>query len=171
MPTLIERLASSYKSATIAFPSLKPVTLAQWMLESGRGTSGLATQHLNFAGLKWRNEMVGYATQVQYQASDGPGLYCKFASLQAFIPGYWRFLSRAPYHGWEDYAAESPEAFFHFIGPIFNPAGEVYVNKVLGLVPEAETLLAQASVTTDPSTTPAAGGSGIITILPPDPDA
>jgi len=144
MPELLEELASRYRSASIEFPSLRPVTFAQWMLESGRGTSGLAVQHLNFAGLKWRSEMVGYATPVEYQASDGPGLYCRFASVTAFIAGYWRFLARPPYHGWEEHAAEGPEAFIHFIGPIFNPAGEVYVNKVLGLVPEAKKLLDEA---------------------------
>ena len=144
MAGLLDMLASRYKSATIAFPSLKAVTFAQWLLESGRGTSGLATQHLNFAGLKWRSEMAGYATPVQYEASDGPDRYCKFASVDAFIAGYWRFLSRPPYHGWEEHAAEGAEAFIHFIGPIFNPAGDVYVDKVLGLLPEAQELLDDA---------------------------
>ena len=167
MPGLLEKLVARYKSAGITFPSLKPVTLAQWLLESGRATSRLATEHLNFAGLKWRSEMVGYAAPVEYEASDGVELYCKFAGLDAFIVGYWKFLSRSPYHGWEDYAAQSPEAFFRFIGPIFNPAGATYVNRVLALVPEANTLLAQASVTTVPPTPPATG-SGIITIMDPE---
>ena len=141
MPGLFEELVSHYRSAGIAFPSLKAVTLAQWMLESGRGTSRLAKEHLNFAGLKWRKEMVGYATPVQYQANDGSDLYCKFTGVDKFIAGYWKFLSRSPYHGWEDYAAESPEAFIGFIGPIFNPAGDAYVNKILALLPEAKKLL------------------------------
>jgi N-acetylmuramoyl-L-alanine amidase len=156
MSGLFEELISRYKAANIAFPSLKPVTVAQWILESGRGTSRLATENLNFAGLKWRSEMVGFATPVEYEAHDGLDFYCKFGSLDAFIVGYWKFISRSPYNGWEDRVAEGPEAFIRFIGPIYNPAGVTYVNQVLALVDEATQLLNAAP--------------GLPEILPP-PDA
>jgi N-acetylmuramoyl-L-alanine amidase len=136
---LFERLASSYARAAIAFPTLKTVTLAQWALESGRGTSDLAIQHANFAGLKWRGEMVGFATPTRVVAHDGVGEYCKFADLVAFIRGYWQFLTRSPYEGWEQHAATG-ESFMRFIGPIYCPDGG-YVNEVLDLLPEAEDLL------------------------------
>jgi N-acetylmuramoyl-L-alanine amidase len=42
MSTLFDQLVSTYKSMEIAFPDLKPMTLAQWILESGRGESQLA---------------------------------------------------------------------------------------------------------------------------------
>lgn len=130
----------------LPFQSLKAVTLAQWILESGRGTSKLSREHLNFAGLKWRSEMIGYATPVEYVAHDGIDFYCKFSSLENFIVGYWKFLSRSPYEGWEAYAAESPEAFIHFIGPIFNPIGTAYIERVLNLLPEAGKKLDEAPV-------------------------
>jgi N-acetylmuramoyl-L-alanine amidase len=57
---LFTELVKDYALAIIEFEHLKPVTLAQWMLESGRGSSNLAAKHLNFAGLKWREEMVGF---------------------------------------------------------------------------------------------------------------
>jgi len=68
---LIKRLASVYRGEKIRHPRLRDVTLAQWLLESGRGTSALAVQHYNFGGLKWRPEMAGYATRIKYKAADG----------------------------------------------------------------------------------------------------
>jgi N-acetylmuramoyl-L-alanine amidase len=79
--TLIERLATVYAGEKIRHPRLRAVTFAQWLLESGRGTSDLAKLHYNFGGLKWRPEMAGYATEIQYDASDGVDQYCKFATL------------------------------------------------------------------------------------------
>jgi len=167
MSTAFDELVSQYASATIAFPSLKAVTLAQWILESGRGTSALATQHRNFAGLKWRSEMVGFALPVEYAAHDGVDFYCKFADLQAFIVGYWKFLSRRPYQGYEKAAAKSPEAFIRFIGPIFNPAGKAYVEQVLALLPEAKRRLSAAAGATALTPIPVvAGGSAVIVIDP-----
>jgi hypothetical protein len=55
-------LVDAYRGISIEYPQLKPVTIAQWMHESGRGSSKLATDHNNFAGLKWRDEMEGFAT-------------------------------------------------------------------------------------------------------------
>lgn len=84
---LFDDLVGRYRAARIAYESLKPVTLAQWMLESGRGTSRLAAEHLNFGGLKWRSEMLGFATPVAYEASDGLDYYCAFATLDDFVAG------------------------------------------------------------------------------------
>ncbi|TVV72053.1 glucosaminidase domain-containing protein [Sphingomonas solaris] len=96
MDDLIERLAAAYRGHALPHPALKPVTLAQWLLESGRGTSALARDHLNFAGLKWRAEMAPFATRVDHAAHDGADAYCRFASVEAFIGGYWAFLARRP---------------------------------------------------------------------------
>jgi len=157
---LIKRLASVYVGERIRHPKLRDVTMAQWLLESGRGTSGLATEHLNFGGLKWRPEMVGFATKVEFEAHDGVDFYCKFATLENFINGYWRFLERAPYSGWEEHAG-SGEDFIRFIGPIYTPS-EGYVGKVLNLVAEAKGLL--ASVGEEPDT-PGTAGTALGTIV------
>ncbi|MBO9622249.1 MAG: N-acetylmuramoyl-L-alanine amidase [Sphingomonas sp.] len=136
---LISRLAQVYAGETIRYPHLKPVTLAQWLLESGRGTSDLAKLHYNFGGLKWRPEMGLFATRVLYNAHDGQDAYCKFATLENFIAGYWAFIGRAPYSGWETHVA-TPADYIRFIGPIYTPKPG-YADDVLGLVPEAATLL------------------------------
>jgi N-acetylmuramoyl-L-alanine amidase len=133
-------LVEAYRGISIEFPKPKPVTIAQWMHESGRGSSKLATDHNNFAGLKWRDEMEGFATPVTYQAHDGTDRYCKFKSVETFITGYWHFLERSPYRGWRDHAASGAE-FMNFIGPNYTPTAG-YGAAVEGLMPEAESLLA-----------------------------
>jgi N-acetylmuramoyl-L-alanine amidase len=167
MPELFEDLVARYKAASIAFPSLKAVTLAQWILESRRGTSDLATQHLNFAGLKWRAEMVGFAIPVEHHAHDGLDFYCRFASVDAFIVGYWKFLARSPYKGWEKHAKKSPEAFIRFIGPIYNPAGMVYSRQVLALLAEATERLDQAPDAPAAPPVPVVAGTAAVIVIDP----
>ena len=167
MAVVLDDLVVRYKATSIAFPSLKAVTLAQWILESRRGTSGLATQHLNFAGLKWRAEMVGFAIPVEHHAHDGLDFYCQFSSVDGFIVGYWKFLARSPYKGWEKHAQKSPEAFIRFIGPIYTPAGAVYVEQVLGLLPEATQRLDQAPDTPAPPPVPVVAGTAAVIVIDP----
>jgi N-acetylmuramoyl-L-alanine amidase len=136
---LLQKLVTIYRGEQIRYPQLRAVTLAQWMLESGRARSDLAKLHYNFGGIKWRREMAPYATKIEYEASDGVDDYCKFATIENFIAGYWAFLNRSPYSGWEEHV-ETAEDFIRFIGPIYTPTRR-YADKVLNLVPEAENLL------------------------------
>ncbi|AHE53903.1 N-acetylmuramoyl-L-alanine amidase [Sphingomonas sanxanigenens] len=140
---LIERLAAVYAGEDIRYPHLKVVTLAQWLLESGRGTSDLAKLHYNFGGLKYRPEMAPYASKVRYEAHDGVDNYCGFATLEGFIAGYWAFIGRAPYTGWES-NVDTPERFIRFIGPVYTPSTG-YAEAVIKLMPEAQALLSAAS--------------------------
>ncbi|HEY9300885.1 N-acetylmuramoyl-L-alanine amidase [Microcoleus sp. FACHB-53] len=142
MSKLFNQLVKAYAETIIEFPQLKGITVAQWLLESGRGTSRLATAHLNFGGLKWRDGMEEFATPVKYEASDGKDEYCKFESLEKFIKGYWHFLERSPYEGWRNNVS-SAEDFIRFIAPIY--AGDSnYVSKVLNVYVEAKRLFADA---------------------------
>ena len=162
---LFDRLVARYRAAHIAYESLKPVTLAQWMLESGRGTSRLAAEHLNFGGLKWRSEMLGFATPVAYEASDGLDYYCAFADLDAFIAGYWKFLARPPYAGWEERAGEGPEAFMRFVAGVYNPAGAAYAERVLSLLPEATQRLDELATPAPPP--PPVPGTPVVIVIDP----
>jgi N-acetylmuramoyl-L-alanine amidase len=136
---LLQKLVTIYRGEEIRYPQLRAVTLAQWMLESGRARSDLAKLHYNFGGIKWRREMAPHATKIEYEASDGVDDYCKFATIENFIAGYWAFLNRSPYSGWEEHV-ETAEDFIRFIGPTYTPTRR-YAEKVLNLVPEAENLL------------------------------
>jgi N-acetylmuramoyl-L-alanine amidase/Mannosyl-glycoprotein endo-beta-N-acetylglucosaminidase/LysM domain/Peptidase family M23 len=143
MSKLFDQLVKTYIETNIEFPQLKGITIAQWLLESARGTSKLSTEHLNFGGLKWRDGMEEFATPVEYEASDGKDKYCKFASLEKFIKGYWRFLDRSPYDGWRNNVS-SGEEFIRFIGPIY--AGDSqYAEKILNIYPNIKQLLADAA--------------------------
>lgn len=139
---LLERLALLYSQEDIRHPELRDVSFAQWMLESGRATSDLAKEHYNFGGLKWRPEMAPHATKISYEAHDGVDFYCKFATIESFINGYWAFINRAPYSGWEEHSSTGNE-YINFIGPIYTPTVG-YADKVLQLVPEAKELLESA---------------------------
>jgi N-acetylmuramoyl-L-alanine amidase len=141
---LLNRLSAIYAGTAIRYPHLKAVTLAQWLIESGRGTSDLATRHYNFAGLKWRPEMALFATKVMYQAHDGLDAYCKFATLESFVSGYWAFIGRPPYSGWETHV-DTAEDYIRFIGPIYTPTPN-YADNILALVPEAQALLDTSAI-------------------------
>lgn len=152
---LLKRLALLYSQENSRYPQLKEVTLAQWMLESGRATSALAKEHYNFGGLKWRPEMAPYAKRISYEAHDGTDFYCKFPTIESFINGYWAFINRPPYTGWEEHI-DSGEDYIRFIGPTYTPTNG-YANRVLKLVPEAKELL--ESVATNGNASDTATGS------------
>lgn len=137
-----ESLIELYAQTDIDMPSLKAVTVAQWMLESGRGSSDLATRHMNFSGLKWRaDRMEGIdATPVQYEADDGVGTYTKFGSLGAFIEGYWAFVGRGPYGDPQDFKNNS-RGYIQMLKDGGFASDPDYVDKVMRLLPEARELL------------------------------
>ncbi len=132
---------------------LKEVTLAQWLLESTRGKSDLAVNANNFAGLKWRDpDMKGFAEPLKIKVPSEPEEveFCKFIDIDAFIIGYWKFLTRTPYRGLEDHA-NTPENFLGFLKAKGYSSDPKYVSKVVDLLPEAQKLLANAGGVTIPA--------------------
>ena len=138
-------LVAEVRIADIPAPALRIVTLAQWILESGRGTSVLAREHANFGGLKWRDEMKGFATPVTHGAHDGFDSYCSFENPRAFVRGYWRFVARPVYSGWEEFASD-PKGYIEFLKSRGYAADSSYVEKVLTLMSEAAELLGGSSL-------------------------
>jgi hypothetical protein len=127
-----DKLVSEYARYDLKHPSLRLVTLAQWALESAFGQSGLAREHLNFSGLKYRKRMEGFATPVDYRAHDGEDVYCRFESLEAFIRGYWRFVESGPYEGWED-RSEDPLGYITLLRERGFAEDPDYVVKIAGI--------------------------------------
>lgn len=129
---------------------LKEVNLAQWLLESARGESKLAQTANNFSGLKWRSEMAdinpktgkAFATPIEIKVPSEPELtnFCQFEGIEAFIVGYWKFLTRPPYAGLEA-NTNTPENFLGFLQAKGFSGDPNYVQKVMKLMPEAQTLL------------------------------
>jgi flagellum-specific peptidoglycan hydrolase FlgJ len=123
-------LVETYRLLRVPYPELKGITLAQWALESSWGTSRLATEHNNFAGIGYRRSLWWYARPVNYTSSDGEGRYCHFHSRRAFVRGYWRLLGRRRYAGWQSHAAD-PEAFLFHLKTCGYAADPDYVGKVM----------------------------------------
>jgi N-acetylmuramoyl-L-alanine amidase len=140
-----KQLARLYATTEIEFPHLKAVTLAQWMLESGRGNSFLAEKHNNFGGMMWRLECGVWnlgLTPIPYTSpSDNITThYISCPSLFAWIMCYWRFIDRAPYKGWRN-KVRTGYSYLAFIKECGYAADPDYVDKVLALLPEASELL------------------------------
>ncbi|AFZ59968.1 glucosaminidase domain-containing protein [Anabaena cylindrica FACHB-243] len=133
---------------------LKEVTLAQWLLESARATSELAINANNFAGLKWRSpHMKGFAEPVKIKISSEleEVEFCKFTDINAFIIGYWKFLTRSPYKGLEEHT-NTPENFIGFLKSKGYSSDPNYVSKIIKLLPEAQELLTNKGEVIIPST-------------------
>lgn len=139
-------LVSTYRAYSGVSAALKTVSLAQWIVESGRGGSELARRHLNFGGIKFRDRMAGHASPVDYTGSDGEStVYCKFSSATEFIAGYWHFIASGPYEGWDRFQ-EDGAGYLRHIAPRY--AGDTsYITKVLAVFEEARALLGLAGVT------------------------
>lgn len=141
------QLKNADKINSINLPELKEVTLAQWLLESGRAESNLATTANNFAGLKWREpDMIGFAEPLEIKVNSEIEAvnFCKFKDVDSFIKGYWKFLTRFPYAGLEEHT-NTPETFIGFLQRKGYAADPNYVSKVINLIPESRSLLASTS--------------------------
>ena len=137
----MDKIAYTYARKVIEYPELKVVTLAQWMLESGRGSSDLAKKHNNYAGLKWRGTLgVEGATHIKYKAHDGWDNYAKLPSHDKFIEYYWKFLDRDIYKGWRK-RADDPRKFIQFLLDCGYTTSDTYLDNVMRLMKEADTLL------------------------------
>ncbi|ESR22732.1 N-acetylmuramoyl-L-alanine amidase [Lutibaculum baratangense] len=159
-------MVAAFMRLPTEFPNVRPASVAQFILESGRGSSLLAREHRNFAGMKWRPEMAGVATKKLVIAPSETADFCSFESLEKFAEGYWIFLNRAPYEGWKAHA-DDPYDFIGFVGRIW-AADPAYTEKVQNLIGEAEALIAtlrEPHVHTDGA--PCCGGM----IDPPEPMA
>jgi hypothetical protein len=134
-----------YATTDIEFPHLKAITLAQWMLESGRGSSFLAKEHNNFGGMMWRDEMFTWnigLNAVEYTSpSDNiKTFYVSCGTQLGWIKCYWRFIDRAPYIGWRN-KVRTGYSYLAFIKECGYAADPNYVDKVLALLPEANEIL------------------------------
>jgi hypothetical protein len=121
---------------------LKEVTLAQWLLASDKATHELAVNANNFARLQWRDEMKDFAEPIEIKVASAPApvQFCKFKDVDAFIVGYWKFLTRPLYIGLEE-NTNTPENFLGFLQAKGFSTVPDYVKKVMILVPEAQGLL------------------------------
>jgi Mannosyl-glycoprotein endo-beta-N-acetylglucosaminidase len=135
-----DQLVLAYRDAAVPAPAVKAVTLAQWMLESSRGTSELALQHNNFAGLRYVDDMSTLAARVRVETAESDGAFCTFTSIAAFMQGYWLFIQRPHFAGWQRFE-DDPARFIDFIAERGFSTDPFYGDKVKALLPEAQLML------------------------------
>ncbi len=135
------KLISNFSNYESNYRNIYPACVAKFILESGRGSSKLAKKHRNFAGMKWRKELSGVASKVLVNAPSETAYFCSFKTIDDFVTGYWLFLDRAPYEGWEEHT-DDPEEFIDFVGPIW-AADPAYTEKLKDLLGEASTLISE----------------------------
>lgn len=134
-----------YRLAFTSYPQhIKEARLAQWILESGRGTSELSKKYLNFGGFKWRSEMAlyGKTVNIKVPSEDKVEAFTHFNSIPDFIDGAQAFMKRAPYVPTKWELTTTAEDYIKAIGPVY-ATDPKYVTKVISLIPEAKNLLAK----------------------------
>ena len=132
-------LVQKYKNTEIEFPDFKAVTIAMWLLESGRGSSKLAENHRNFGGIKYDSIIKDLCKRINYKSS----YYCEFENLDDFIKGFWGFLEQDDFKGWKEQGTALQ--FLSHIAPSWSDSNK-YESKVIALLDEATTLLAAAKI-------------------------
>lgn len=89
---LFIQLATLLQNKEIENAEINYVILAHWALMTGWGNEGdLGKVHFNFAGIKWRESLTGYASETDYKGEK----FCRFYSLQKFLDAYWLDLAPA----------------------------------------------------------------------------
>ena len=131
-PQLYLDLAEALRVSVTVPTHLKAILLSQWSLESNFGDSKLAKEFLNFGGLKWRDEMKGYALKRFLKTPSEPeGTdWCKFDSVEKFIEGYWHFVHRSPYPEIDDAARWNDLEYLLYLKKKGYASDPNYVEKV-----------------------------------------
>lgn len=139
---LWESFVDGLIEADFDFPALKVAYLAQCMLESNFGNSKLFKTAGNPTGIKWREEMRGFATSLTLTTPTEPQgeVWCAWDTPESAIRGYWRFIGRDRYRGWQQYSND-PAGYIQHLVNCGYATDSRYVQKVVALFPEAEALL------------------------------
>jgi hypothetical protein len=141
MPEKWVDVISSIKKSSMP-DAMKVACVAQAILESGRGTSRVAEECLNFWGMKMRPELAAIAVGKEIlvdSENEGKAVFAQFSSTDMAVSGWLIFLSRPFYLGWDSYKEDS-EGFIRHIGKSWCPQ-DGYADKVINLIPEALDLL------------------------------
>jgi hypothetical protein len=124
------------------FPKLKIPYLAQCILESGRGSSKLFQLAGNPTGIKFREEMRGFTVPIKLSTPTEPQgeEWCSWNTPTEAFRGYWRFIGRPIYAGWDAFT-DSPRGYINHIAKCGYAKDPSYVEQVVSLFPIAQELL------------------------------
>ena len=113
--------------------------IAQAILESGWGTSSLASKYHNYFGMKcgssWKGKSVNFATKEEYTAGTLTKIRDNFRvydSMEAGIKGYFDFINTKRYANLK--GVKSPEVYIKRIKADGYATSSTYVDNILRII-------------------------------------
>lgn len=126
-------LLEFYISSSDYVPTLKRITISQWIQSSRRtadsepGTSELATEAVNFAALRFNRRMEIFgAGKYEYKGET----FCKFDDVEHFIDGYFYFIGSGGYDKWHQLAHRPLDFIAHLEEKGFAGNDDQYAEKI-----------------------------------------
>lgn len=139
----IEKIASyvSYYAPLYDIQVHSPI-IAQAILESAKGTSELAVNANNYFGLKYKDGRCPTAIGVYYkigseQNPDGSYTssamqWCKFATMESCVIGYFDFISHSRYAGLK--GLKDPKAYLDTLKSAGYATSQTYVDNLVKVI-------------------------------------
>ena len=113
--------------------------IAQAILESGWGKSGLASKYHNYFGLKcgssWKGKSVNMATKEEYKVGTLTNIRDNFRvydSMEAGVKGYFEFINTKRYANLK--GVTSPEEYVKRIKADGYATSSTYVNNIMRVI-------------------------------------
>ena len=113
--------------------------IAQAILESGWGKSGLASKYHNYFGLKcgssWKGKSVNMATKEEYKVGTLTNIRDNFRvydSMEAGVKGYFDFINTKRYANLK--GVKSPEEYMRRIKADGYATSSKYVNNIMRVI-------------------------------------
>ena len=136
----IEQIAKCVKKyAYLYWIEVHSPIIAQAILESGWGKSGLASKYHNYFGLKcgssWKGKSVNMATKEEYKVGTLTNIRDNFRvydSMEAGIKGYFDFINTSRYANLK--GVKSPEEYVRRIKADGYATSSKYVDNVMRVI-------------------------------------
>ena len=136
----IEQIAKCVKKYAYVYGiEVHSPIIAQAILESGWGKSGLASKYHNYFGLKcgssWKGKSVNMATKEEYKVGTLTNIRDNFRvydSMEAGIKGYFDFINTSRYANLK--GVKSPEEYVRRIKADGYATSSTYVNNVMRII-------------------------------------
>ena len=136
----IEQFAAYVKKYAWAYGiAVHSPIIAQAILESGWGKSGLASHYHNYFGLKcgssWKGKSVNMATKEEYKVGTLTNIRDNFRvydSMEAGVKGYFDFINTKRYANLK--GVKSPEEYMRRIKADGYATSSKYVNNIMRVI-------------------------------------
>lgn len=136
----VEQIAACVKKYAWAYGiAVHSPIIAQAILESGWGKSGLASKYHNYFGLKcgssWKGKSVNMATKEEYKVGTLTNIRDNFRvydSMEAGVKGYFDFINTSRYANLK--GVKSPEEYVRRIKADGYATSSKYVDNIMRVI-------------------------------------